>query len=438
MSNNTGCTEYNELSRRHFLGTSAKVAAATALLPAWMPKLAFAEDYNASRDVLVFIYLRGGCDGLSMVVPFGDPDYAPVRPTIALSPPDRTSDQYRTVNLDGYFGFPQALKGLVPAYLNGDLLLVQATGSVDPTKSHFDAQKFMEVGKPNDQNIATGWIARHLQTSSQVKDGAPLRAIGFGGGLQASLYGGPLTIPVSNPSGYGIAGNTGNRTARQNWLADSYNRTIDPLKSYAENTLNTISMLNKLDFNGYRPAGSAAYNTNVNIGQQLRYTAKLIKSDVGLEVAAIDYGGWDTHNQQNPKNGSMSNTMAAFGTALSAFYEDLKTDGYNNVVTIVVSEFGRNVQENTSQGTDHGHGNMMMVLGGGIKGGQVINSPRNPNNAFKNWPGLSRENRDRGVDLKVTVDHRDLLAEIVQKRLANDNLPFIFPDYAWNFLGITK
>jgi uncharacterized protein (DUF1501 family) len=429
-----GCDEYNELSRRQFVADAAGMSGLgmfAAVFPSWLPKVVLAESYVADRDVIVSIFLRGGADGLSLCVPFGDPNYYTSRPTIAIPRPDSTATATRGIALDNFFALPRAMQALYPAYQAGELLVVHATGSVDPSRSHFDAQKFIEVGKPRDPGIVTGWLGRHLASMPPMRSDAPLRALGFSAGLQKTLVGAPKTLPISDPTTFGISGATATRTERTNWLKSEYGPAPEPLKSSALDALNTIELLRLINFAGYAPANGAVY-PNTAFGRAMRSTAAMVKADIGIEAAQIDVGGWDTHAAQDPVNvgGAMYNNMAGLANALGAFHADIISGAQTtNVTVVLISEFGRNVRENSARGTDHGRGNAMFVMGRNIAGGRVY--------AF-NWPGLAMENLQDRQDLKVTLDHRDILAEIVKNRLGNQNLGLVFPDYVPTFRGVTK
>jgi uncharacterized protein (DUF1501 family) len=427
-----GCQEYNELSRRQFLATSAGVSAA-ALFPAWLPKIVMSKGYASDRDIIVSIFQRGGADGLSVVVPFADPNYYSSRPTIAIPQPDSSASTHG-INLDGYFMFPQAMTGgaagtggLMPAFLSKDLLIVHATGQLYVTRSHFDAQRFMEVGKPVDPNLVTGWLGRHLASIPPLNPDAPLRGIGVANGLQKTLVGAPKTLPIANPASYTIGGSAATQPQRVAFLDADYTTADEPVHSAALAATATVALLKAVNFAGYVPANGAVYPTSA-FGRALQSVAVLIKNNVGIEAAQVDIGGWDTHSAQDPLGGSMFNTMRDFSNSIGAFYADVISTGYN-VTLVAVSEFGRNVRENGSKGTDHGRGTVMFALGKGIAGGRVLT---------KNWPGLARENQEAGQDLRVTVDYKDILAEIVQNRLANPNLGFVFPDWTPTMLGVTR
>lgn len=429
---NCGCTEYNELSRREFIGGAAAAAAGATLFqpifPAWLPKVVLAESYQSQRDVILSVFLRGGADGLSLLVPFFDANYYAGRPNIAIPRPDSTNTATRGIALDDRFALPQAMRGLYAAYQAGHLLPIHATGSVDPSRSHFDAMKFIEVGKPRDPNLATGWLGRHLATSTPVRTGAPLRALGISSGLQKTLVGAPRTLPIPDPANFNIAGSTTTRNERMSWLRREYTGSAEPVQAAAVDALATIEILQRINFTGYQPAGGAVY-PNTSFGRGLRSAAAMIKADIGVEAIQIDRGGWDTHAAQDPVGGVMRDLMLDLSNSLGAFHADVIGNSSYNVTVVVISEFGRNARQNGSLGTDHGRGNAMFVMGRNIAGGRVL---------INTWPGLAIEQLENRQDLRVTLDHRDILAEIVRNRLGNPNLGVVFPDYTPTIRGVTK
>lgn len=411
------CNEYEQLSRRQFLGWTAAATAAAAAAPAWLPRVTFASSFVSGRDVIVSIYLRGGADGLTLVPPYGDPQYAVLRPTLAIAPPGGANG---AVDLNGYFGLAPAMSPLLTPYVNGHLLVVQATGLTDGTRSHFDAQRFMELGKAQDPTISTGWLGRHIATAPPFDSNAAARAIGIAYQLQTSLAGAPKSVPVPDLASYTISGSSTTRTARLTALSDMHNLVPEPLKAAANNTRATITALANVNAGAYTPIAGVTY-PNTSFGKALKQTAALIKADIGVEAVAIDRGNWDTHsNQGNLGTGTMAQNMTDLAGSLRAFYDDVIIGGTANgfpVTVVVMSEFGRRPQENASQGCDHGHGNAMFAMGKKIVGGQVLTQ----------WPTLS--NLYQNLDLQVTIDHRDILAEIVSKRLGNPNLAAVFPSF---------
>ena len=423
----TGCSEYQALSRRQFV-TGAATMASVVAFPAWLPKVVMARHYASARDVMVSVFQRGGADGLSICVPFGDAAYYTARPTIAIPRPDATIVATRGIALDNFFAFPQAMSGLVPAYQNADLLVVHATGQTNNSRSHFDAQRYMEVGKPVDPALVTGWLGRHLASVPPFVASAPMRALGIASGLQKTLVGGPKTLPIADPANFSIGGTASTSAARLAVLQADYDAASEPLRSAALDAANTVNLLKSVNIAGYVPANGAVYPTS-SFGKALRSVAALIKADVGIEAAQADIGGWDTHSAQDPVAGSMFATMRDYSNSLAAFHADVIAPATVGVTLVSVSEFGRNVKENGSLGTDHGRASVMLAMGKGIAGGRVLTN---------GWPGLATANLESGQDLKVTLDYRDVLSEIVQNRLGNSNLSYVFPSWSPTFRGVTR
>lgn len=415
-------------TRREFLGGLASVGAvgiSKALFPSWMPKLAFRQQGTAPGDVLVAIFLRGGIDGLSAVVPYGDgANYYDARPTLAV--PEPGSDTNAALDLNGYFGFHQSFAPLVDIYQAGGLAVVHATGSTDPSRSHFDAMQFMEYGTPGSKTTGTGWIGRHLQSAAWQND-SPFRAVGMGAMVPGSLRGLVSPLSLRSIADFHLKGREGELRRAQDALAQLYSiqAPTDMLDTQAKLVFDTVDMLQSLNAGSYQPANGADYpSDDYGFGMGLRQIAQLIKADVGLEVACIDLGGWDTHENQGNHNGYFADLLSTLGRGLGAFYADLQ-DHMSDVSVVTMSEFGRRVSENASQGTDHGHGNFMLLMGGGVKGGQV----------YANWPTLAPEALNDG-DLAITTDYRDVLAEVVAQRLKNPALDQVFPNFTPTSLGL--
>lgn len=422
------CNEYETVSRRDFLTRGVQSAAALVLgngliaLPAALPRVALADPHvGPAGDTLVCIFLRGGADGLNIVVPHGDDDYYARRPVLGIPrPDDNRARNGRSVDLDGFFGLHPALAPLADVYTAGQLALVQAVGSPDETRSHFEAMDLMERGATRNGDY-TGWLARHLATLDTGNDSA-LRAIGVGDMLPASLTGAVSATALQSVGDYHLQADA-RAGELQTLLHALYNQEADLLSAAANQTLAAIEALAKVDAVGYTPAGRPYPETD--FGAALRMTAQLIKAAVGVEVATIDLGGWDTHVAQGGADGYMANLLTELGDGLAAFHEDLLTH-LDGVTVVVMSEFGRRVQENGGLGTDHGHGNMMMVLGGGVNGRRV----------YADWPGLHDDALTGPGDLTITTDYRDVLGELLQKRLHNPRLADIFPGYTVNEVGL--
>ena len=410
------CDEYQELTRRGFVGVAAG-AVAFAFAPSWLPKVVYADSENSQRDIVVSLFLRGGADGLTLCPPFGDSAYYDLRPQLAFQPPDGSGANV-ALDLDGEFGLAPSLEPLLDVYNGGDLLVVHATGLPDATRSHFEAMHFMEVGQGYPPpSLFSGWLGRHLQTTAPTMKNGVLRAVGIGAGLQQTLVGGPQALPIQDLDDYGFEGRGATKALRRVAIEEMFAAVGDPEKTSADNTFKTIDLLKTIGFSSYSPAGGASYPAG-EFGYALESTAALIKAEVGVEAVAIDLGGWDTHEAQGPVDGFMATLMENLAVGLAAFHQDLTGDGYDNVLVVAMSEFGRNAFENGSAGTDHGHGGLMFVMGGGVKGGQVLTE----------WPGLAPSQLYDGQDLAITIDYRDILSELLEKRLANPDASKVFTD----------
>lgn len=418
------CDEYNCLSRRTFVSMSAAAVAATTA-PAWLPRVAMAKDFDSSRDVLVSIYLRGGIDGLNAVVPFGDPGYYNLRPVIGVPPPD-SQQQQRAIDLDGFFGVPPAMQPLMEAYQAGHLLPIHACGVMGGwSRSHFDAQRWMEVASPGNSSLGTGWLGRHLATVPPLDPDAPLRGVSMTYGMVRTMNGGPHSLAVPDPDNYTLAKGYTNEAELRDWMFDAYAREDDPLKAAAQNTQATLDLLDSIDFENYVPAGGAVYPTS-SFGRALKSAAALIRANVGVEAIHIDKDGWDTHAQQGTIGGDMGNLLDDFATALAAFHKDLFTANRSDFSLVALSEFGRTARENESQGTDHGTATSVFVMGGAVAGNRVLSQ----------WPGLAPGQLYDGVDLAPTIDYRDVLGEMLMERGGATSLTGIFPGYTPTFRGV--
>ncbi len=410
-----------KMKRRDFLRGLA-AAPLAAGWPAWMPRLAFAPAEVSPRgDVLVVIFLRGAADVLNMVVPFGEDAYYRARPTIAIPRPDHhgVPVNQRAVDLDGFFGLHPALAPLRTAWEAAELGLIHACGAPDESRSHFKAMALMERGVEDERGPASGWVNRHL-ASYNTGNSSPIRAIGLGGLLPRSLYGAVPATAMRSIVDFHLNGDY--RAARQmEAMLRGLNQGDDALAAVGRETLSVLEILNRLDPEAYRPADSAAYPDSA-FGFNLRQIAMLIKADAGLEVAAVDLGGWDTHFGQGGSTGLMASLLADLGRGLAAFHRDMALH-LDRLTVVVMSEFGRRVHENASFGTDHGHGSLMMLLGGGVNGGRILGR----------WPGLEEAGLFGPGDLAVTTDYRDVLAEVVSRRLNNPSLAEVFPNFSPQF-----
>ena len=416
------------LSRRRLLGSG--VAAAAGALPAWMPRLAFRSAAAAPRgDVLVCVFQRGGMDGLSAVIPYQERGYYDRRPALAIRAP-RTGDAKSGRRLDDRFALNPAMTGLAALWEQGRLAVVHAVGSPDDSRSHFDAMDYMERGTPGQRATSTGWIGRHLEATA-ARGGTPFRAVGMGDMLPMSLYGGVPAAAIRSITDFHLE-SRGDLAAFQARLQQLY-ASGDGFDQDALDAFEALAILERANPLQYQPENGARYPDSA-FGMALKQVAQLIKADVGLEVACVDIGEWDTHALQvwqgssDPTEGQMSRLLGGFDGALAAFAADMGRRMDDPGVTLVtMSEFGRRVAQNGGNGTDHGHGNCMFVIGGGAVPA-----------VHTDWPGLEPEDLSGGEDLAVTYDYRDILGEIVLKRLGNGALGTVFPGFTPTMRGVVR
>lgn len=412
-------TDTINLTRRTFLQRSslaAGVGTAMAALPTWVPRFAFAPRYEQpSGDVLVCIFLRGGADGLNMIVPYGDADYYSARSQLAIPTAD-------VLDLDGLFGLHPALAPLLPVFQAEHLVAIHAVGSPHPTRSHFDAMSLMEGGAQ--EKIDSGWLGRHLATLN-AGSSSPLRAIGWGNALPYSLSGPVNALALQSIVDYHLGGRLESAQEMMHALNALYALDTHGLAAAAAATQDAVDLVGSVDIDTYPVQHGAAYPED-EFGLALQQTAVLIRAEVGLEVACIDLGGWDTHEQQGGVEGTHAQLMGRLATGLAAFHTDLDVL-LERVTVVVMSEFGRRVAENASLGTDHGHGNMMLVMGGAVAQQPVI----------AQWPTLAADTLDRG-DLAITTDYRSVLSDLLVNRLHNPALDQIFPDFTPAPVGVLR
>ncbi len=396
-------------SRRIFLKNSALAIFGVGAIPSWLSRSVYAGDgYNKRRKkILVAIFQRGAVDGLNMVVPFGEERYYQLRPSIAIPKPDGTPTC--AVDLDGFFGLHPSLASLKPMYDARHLAIVDAVGSPDPTRSHFDAQDYMESGTPGLKATSDGWMNRALLKRSGPV--SPIRAVSLGSGLSRTLRGVNDAIAVNNLNDFQVKDQKTQATFES--MYDHSRDTV--LHGTGKETFSAVKIMQSIQKQKYTPANGAKYPGG-KFGQNLQQIARLIKADVGVEVAFAEIGGWDTHvNEAN----QLSNNLREFGDSLAALYQDLG-DRMEDVTVVTMSEFGRTVRENGDRGTDHGHANVMFAMGGDVRGGKV----------YGDWPGLGDDEQlYEGRDLNLTTDFRDVLGELVSRHMGNSNLKAVFPGY---------
>jgi uncharacterized protein (DUF1501 family) len=398
-------------SRRALLAGFGGLAAAAGVAA---PQLAFAAG-PARGDVIVQVFLRGGWDGLSAVVPWSERAYHVSRPGLRVP-------ESAVTKLSSQFGLHPALSGLHPMYKRGHLAIVHAVGSTAPTRSHFDAQEWVERGTPGSKSIASGWLGRHLATRP---GSSPFRALAIGHSAQISLHGPVQAIALRTIRDFKVLAADSERTLVETTLDRLYAGLDHAMAGHARTTVSAVRRVAALTRTEYKPANGAKYPAN-ETGRQLAEVARLIRAGVGLEAACVDVHGWDMHSGMGGyKDGQMTTRLAELASALNAFYVDL--GALRRVTVVVMSEFGRRVDENGSGGTDHGAGTAMLVLGSGIRGGRV----------YTRWPGVGVKQRVNG-DLAVTTDYRSVLAEVVARRGLNNNLRTVFPRFAPRFVGLSR
>jgi uncharacterized protein (DUF1501 family) len=399
-------------TRRVFLKGAALAVFGMGAAPAWLSRSVYASESGRRKKILVAIFQRGAVDGLNVVVPFGEKRYYELRPSIAIPAPDSGANS--AIDLDGFFGLHPALASLKPIYDARHLAIVDAVGSPDPTRSHFDAQDYMESGTPGLKATADGWMNRALPKDTAKR--SPVRAVSLGSSLPRSLRGRNDAVAINNLNDFQVKDAHGSDS-----FESMYDATLDMvLQGTGRETFEAVKMLQAIQKQTYTPEGGSQYPKG-RFGQNLLQIARLIKADAGLEVAFADVGGWDTHVNQSagqPAQGQLANHLAEFGQALAAFYQDLG-DRMAGITLVTMSEFGRTARENGNRGTDHGHANVMFAMGGDIHGGKV----------YGDWPGLEEEQLYEGRDLNLTTDFRDILGELVAKQLGNPNLKSVFPGY---------
>ncbi len=365
------------------------------------------------KKVLVTIFQRGAVDGLNMVVPHGESEYYNLRPTIAVPKPGKTDG---AVDLDGHFGLHPSLKPLESFWKDKQLAIVDAVGSPDNTRSHFDAQDYMESGTPGNKGTKDGWLNRVLQGTT-AKDESPFRAVSMTQQLPRSLYGRAPSVAMTNLADFAVKAGIYSQTMKGGFEGLYEQNAKDTLGETGKETFEAVNFLKEANPAQYKPENGAIY-PNSALGRSLMQIAQLIKAGVGLEVAFAEAGGWDTHVNEGNARGQLANLLRDFAQSIAAFGTDLGKR-MDDVILITMSEFGRTARENGSHGTDHGHANAMFILGNSVKGGKV----------YGDWRGLRSDKLYEGRDLDVTTDFRDVFAEAAYKHIGNKDLAKIFPNY---------
>ncbi len=410
------------MNRRFFLKTSGIGLASFGLMaaaPDFLHQFAAAQaskDGFGRKKVLVTIFQRGAVDGLNMIVPHGEAEYYNLRRNIAVAQPGKTEG---AIDLDGYFGLNPAMQPLEKFWKSKQLAVVHSSGSPDNTRSHFDAEDYMESGTPGIKSTRDGWLNRAIQTNSG-NNASPFRAVSMTQALPRSLYGRAPSVAMTNLSDFSIKAGLYTSDLKGGFEGIYHQNAKDTLGLTGKETFEAVNFLKTANPAQYKPENGAVYPAS-QLGRSLMQIAQLIKAGVGLEVAFAETKGWDTHINQGASRGQLANLLRDLAGSIAAFGTDLGSR-MDDVVVLTMSEFGRTARENGSRGTDHGHGNAMMVLGNSVKGGKV----------YGEWKGLKNDQLNEGRDLAVTTDFRDVFAEVANKHLGVKDLNALFPKYAVN------
>jgi uncharacterized protein (DUF1501 family) len=409
------------MNRRYFIKSGSIALASFGVMastPSFLKRAALAQVREritgGRRKTLIAIFQRGAVDGLNMVVPYGEHSYYDLRPTIAIPKPDGGAES--AINLDGYFGLHPSLAQFKPLWDSKRLAIVHAAGSPDNTRSHFDAQDYMESATPGVKSTQDGWLNRYLQAKADPQK-SPFRAVSMTQNMPRAMQGKAPALAISNLADFSIRAGQSS-AAVQGGFEAMYDQAVnDTLHGTGKETFEAINYLKQVNPAQYKPENGANY-PRTPFGNALLQTAQLIKAGVGLEVAFTDIGGWDTHVNEGNQRGQLGNLLQGFSSGIAALYADLG-QRMDDVVVLTMSEFGRTARENGNRGTDHGHANAMFVGGNSVRGGKV----------YGDWPGLKSDQLYEGRDLALTTDFRDVFGEIAYKHLGATNLQTVFPGY---------
>lgn len=403
------------IDRRLFLKSSGLAMVASGILPHVFVRMAEAGT-TKGRKVLVAVFQRGAVDGLNVIVPHAEQAYYDARPTIAIP---RPGSEGGALDLDGFFGLHPSLASLHPYFKDHSAAFVHAIGSPDPSRSHFDAQDFMESGTPGIKATEDGFLSRALMTQKKEK-ASPLRAVALSPAMPRILAGTAGAVAMSNVTQFGIKAGSASGSVSASFESMYADTVAGALGGTAHESFDAARILKSTEPGKIAPDNGAVYPGGP-FSNSLRQIAQLIKADVGLEIAFTDVGGWDTHAGEGGAQGQLANNLRNFSDSIAAFARDLGSR-MSEVVLVTMSEFGRTVRENGNRGTDHGHANFMMVLGGAVKGGTV----------YGKWPGLDSSHLYENRDLAVTTDFRDIFGELLSKQAGVSNLAPVFPGYDAN------
>ncbi|HXD31563.1 MAG TPA: DUF1501 domain-containing protein [Pyrinomonadaceae bacterium] len=413
------------MNRRFFIksGGIALASIGTSLAaPSFIERTVWGETREritgGRRKTLIAIFQRGAVDGLNMVVPYGERNYYDLRPTIAIPKPQAGNIE-AALDLDGFFGLHPAMTAFKPLWDSKRLAIVEAAGSPDNTRSHFDAQDYMESATPGVKSTTDGWLNRYLQSKADPENSL-FRAVSMTRQMPRVLQGRAPAVAVSNLADFTIRAGKNSAAVQGGFEALYGQSSKDMLGDTGKETFEAVNYLKQVNPAQYKPENGAQY-PRTEFGNGLLQIAQLIKSGVGLEVAFTDIGGWDTHVNEGSSRGQLSNLLQQFSSGIAALYTDLGKH-MDDVVIMTMSEFGRTARENGNRGTDHGHANSMFVVGNSVRGGKV----------YGQWPGLKSDQLYEGRDLNLTTDFRDVFGEVAQRHLGAANLKSVFPGYQVN------
>lgn len=413
------------MERRFFLKSGGIALASVGLIqaaPSFLQRAVMAQGPKTAgggrRKTLITIFQRGAVDGLNMVVPHGESAYYDLRPTLAIRRPKGAGDAAQAaIDLDGFFGLHPALRPFKPLWDAKRLAIVEAVGSPDNTRSHFDAQDYMESATPGVKSTPDGWLNRYLQ-AKQDRKASPFRAVSLTQNLPRSLQGRAGALAISNLAEFTIRAGAYSASVQGGFESIYDQAASDVLRGTGRETFEAVNFLKKVNPAQYQPENGAQYPRTA-FGNSMLQISQLIKAGVGLEVAFTETGGWDTHVNEGGARGQLALRLQEFGAGIAALVTDLGAL-MDDVVILTMSEFGRTARENGTRGTDHGHANAMFVIGNQVRGGKV----------YGDWPGLKGGQLYEGRDLALTTDFRDVFGEVIQRQLGNANLPEVFPGYA--------
>jgi uncharacterized protein (DUF1501 family) len=418
-------------SRRGFLksGALALFAAGLGGVPSFLAQAAHTRKIISpykKHKTLVTIFQRGAMDGLMAVNPFTDEYLQKARPNLFMSAAKSAANPL--LDLDGRFGLHPAMQAFGPLFREKRLAIVHGVGSPNPTRSHFDAQDYMEAGTPFKKGTPSGWLNRAVGLLGH-EAATPFQAVSLTSSLPRSFYGDNAAIAISSLQDFAIQlrGNPRATNVAAKNFEDLYDQTSSTLLNRTgKESFEAVKMLNKVDVKAYKPANNAVY-PNSPLGNSLKQIAQLIKLEVGLEVAFAETGGWDTHYNQGTAQGTFSRNVNDLSSSITAFWTDL--EAYQDEVDVMtMTEFGRTVKQNGSNGTDHGRGSCMFILGNNVNGGLV----------HGHVPTLAVENLEDGRDLPVTTDFRSVFSEVAGRHLNIKNERTLFPEFEGKKIGVMR